>query len=157
MNADRNRRSEARNRMLTQAGHLYAAYSKEQCWIKLGFSLDVDRRLREINSRFPVLAPFSLIGSTPSVYEAERQMHRILAPFRHYAVGLSRELYLALPKVEELIKTVVGGRDRPPMTLEEVRLAARWSVAHACQPGMRDHVRSIYTLAHRTGYREMPA
>lgn len=147
--------SEARDRMLTQPGHLYAAYSAGKCWIKVGFSLNVDRRLRELNHRFPALAPFSLIGKTPSLYRAERQLHRTLAPFRFHAVGLSRELYLAIPKLEEVVQAVVAKDEFPPLTLDELLSGMRWARAYATRSGIRDHVRDLYQVAHRTGFREV--
>ena len=150
-----NRWAEARDRMLTQPGYLYAAHSAGKCWIKVGFSLNVDRRLRELNSRFPQLAPFSLIGKTPSVYRAEQQFHRILSRFRFHAIGLSRELYLALPIVEKLVRTVVEGEDRPPLTLDEYLETARWASKCASTPGLRDIVRDLYTAGYRTGFREV--
>jgi hypothetical protein len=148
--------SEARKRMLTQPGHIYAAYSKGECWIKLGFSLDVDRRLGEINSRFHQLAPFTLIGKTPSVYAAERQMHRILGPFRHRRIGLSRELYLAMPAVEKIVKAIVEGVDRPAMDYREVHVCATWAINQAHQQPIPDLVRDLYRTAHYTNYRELP-
>lgn len=147
--------SEARNRMLTQPGHLYAAYSSGKCWIKVGFSLNVPRRMGEINRRFPALAPFTLIGATPSVYSAERQMHRILSRFRFHAIGLSRELYLALPVVEKLVQTVVEGVDRPRLTLDEYIATSRWASECARKPRLREIVHDFYTVGYRTGFREV--
>jgi hypothetical protein len=146
--------SEARERMLTQPGHLYAAFSKGECWIKLGFSLNVDRRIGEINRRFPQLAPFSLIGKTPSLYRAERQMHRILWPFREYQTGLSRELYLAVPAVQRIIKTVVTGVDRPPLDYQQVRECFDWALKQASP--IRDDIRDWYRVARQTNYQELP-
>lgn len=150
-----NARSEARDRMLTQPGHLYAAYSAGKCWIKVGFSLNVERRLRDLNSRFAPLAPFSLIGKTPSLYRAEQQIHRTLSPFRFHAVGLSRELYLATPKLEEVVHAVVEKDDFPPLELDELLAGMRWARAYATRSGIRDHVRDLYRAAYTTGYREV--
>jgi len=148
--------SEARMRMLTQPGHLYAAYSKGECWIKVGFSLDVDRRLGEISHRFRHLAPFTLIGKTPSVYAAERQIHRILAPFRHHRIGLSRELYLAIPVVESVVKTVVAGIDRPEMDYRAVHECVKWAIKQAYVEPIPDLVRDLYRQAYQSNYRELP-
>lgn len=148
------RHSAARQRMLTQPGHLYAAYSRRECWIKVGFSLNVQRRLVEINHRFKSLAPFHLIGTAAATYESERQMHRILRPYRCQAVGLSRELYLAVPSLEEIVKDAVSGRDRPPMPPEDVRLAARASIQTVYGNGLKDDIRHIYSLFANNGYLE---
>lgn len=145
--------SEARNRMLTEPGMLYAAYSRGECWIKLGFSLNVERRLGEINHRFPQLAPFTLIGKTPSLYRVERQFHRILWPFRDHQVGLSRELYLAVPALANLVKMVVSGVDRPPLPWPQYRECSRWALQQASP--IRDGIRDLYRLARHTNYREI--
>lgn len=147
--------SEGRRRMLTQPGHLYAAYSRGECWIKVGFSLDVDRRIYGLNSRFKQLAPFTLIGATPSLYRSERQLHRILRPFRDYQIGLSRELYLAVPALERLVRVVVDGVDRPPLDWSDLLECTRWARAQASP--IRADIRDLYRLARRTNYREVLA
>src|SRR5690242_17565898 len=133
ISADRLKRGEAiaegRRRMLTSPGHVYAAYSRGECWIKLGFSLDVTRRIHDLNSRFKPLAPFTLIGTTPSTYRAERQLHRILQPFRDHQIGLSRELYLSVPALERVVREVVSSDDRPPLHWEDLLECTRWSRA----------------------------
>lgn len=146
--------SEARNRMLTQPGRLYAAQSKGGNWIKVGFSLNVERRMGEINRRFPALAPFKLLGSTVATYEVERQIHRILAPFRFSCVGLSRELYLAFPKVVEVATGIVAWPERQRLPFDEYLECARWARACTSKTEMYSHVREIYRAAYKSGYRE---
>lgn len=140
--------------MLTEPGTLYAAYSRGKCWIKIGFTLDMNRRLDGLNHRFKSLAPFSIIGKAAAVYESERQMHRILRPFRCLRVGLSRELYLAIPEVEEIVDASFANGSRPPLPLEEVHWAARASINTVNRAGMRDGIRHVYELFANNGYRE---
>ena len=140
--------------MLTQPGTLYAAYSRGKCWIKIGFTLDLNRRLDGINHRFKSLAPFSVIGKAAAVYESERQMHRILKPFRCHATGLSRELYLAIPEVEEIVSRAFANGSRPPLPLEDLRVATMASIRTIYDAGMRDGIRHIYGLFASNGYLE---
>lgn len=149
-----NRWSEARNRMLTQPGRLYAAQSKGELWIKIGFSLNVERRMREINRRFPALAPFKLIGSTAATYEVERQIHRILSPFRFSHVGLSRELYLAFPRVVQVATGIVDWPERQRLTLDEYIECARWARACTKSTELYSRVRAIYRSARANDYQE---
>lgn len=147
------RHSQGRKRMLSDPGYLYAAYSRGECWIKVGFSLNVPRRLGTLNSRFKQLAPFTLIGATLSLYRAERQIHRILLPFRDFHIGLSRELYLAVPALESAVKMVVAGVDRPPMDWRDVSDCVKWSRAQA-RP-IRDDIRHFYRVARQANFREV--
>ncbi len=147
-------RVNGRRRMLTQPGRIYAARSRALNWIKVGFSLDVERRLTEVNRRFHVMAPFDLIGSTPGVYESERQLHRILRPFRHNRVGLSREIYPALPIVEKIVTEFVAAKERPPLDHQAVSDCARWAIRRAYQDDLSFLVRDFYALAASYEYRE---
>lgn len=146
--------SEGRRRMLTESGTLYAAYSRGKCWIKIGFTLDLNRRLDGLNHHFKSLAPFSVIGKAAAVYKSERQMHRILWPFRCNRVGLSRELYLAIPEVEEIVKAAFANGSRPPLPLEDVHVAAMAAIRTVNSDGMRDGIRHVYELFARNGYLE---
>jgi hypothetical protein len=123
----------ARQKMLTGPGHLYAAYSRYCDWIKVGFtSKPVAERIAAINTQYAHFAPFSLIGSTHSTWDAEQQFHRCFGPLRRGQKALTGELYPAVPWFAGQVRNVLAHRHWPVMEAER---AYR----------LRSHVRSIAT------------
>lgn len=102
----------ARQKMLTEPGHLYAAYSRYCDWIKIGFtSKSVTERMEGINRAYPLFAPFSLIGSIRSTWDGEQQAHSILRPLRQGKKASTGELYPACPSVVLLVKNMLAKGD----------------------------------------------
>lgn len=102
--------SQARLKMLSEPGHLYAAYSRYCDWIKLGFtSKAAAERIDAINHQYAHFAPFSLIGFVRSTWRAEQQLHRCLAPLRG-GVAITAELYPATPALVQNIKALLTYR-----------------------------------------------
>lgn len=127
----------ARLRVITEPGHLYAAYSRDGDWIKVGFSTRLSDRLKAIDHDF-YGGPFKFMGATPSVYRAEQQVHRALKPFLQRQSCHGRELYPNVPSLEQAVRAMVGGQSRPPFTLEEILDLMDWCRKAARHPANRD-------------------
>lgn len=130
----RNPWSEARKRMLTQPGHLYAVYSRYCDWIKIGFTLDIEKRRKAINRQYADFAPFSLIGSVRSTWAAEQQLHRCFAPFRHRRTASTAELYPAVPSLVQNVRALLTHREWPVMPAERATALRRYAFRVANDP-----------------------
>ncbi len=127
--------SAARLKMLNEPGHFYAAYSRYCDWIKVGFtSKEVRERIEGINRQYPVFAPFSLIGSIPSVWRAEQQIHQILEPLRQRQRASTGELYPAIQPVVFIVKRIFSGRSRPALTADQMKMLRAWARQRADDP-----------------------
>lgn len=120
--------------MLDGPGHLYAAYSRYCDWVKVGFSSKLGDRLETINSQYAEFAPFSLIGTVPSTWSAEQQLHYLLAPFRHRRKGRTKELYPATPSLVEAVKAIVGNKQWERLSYEGWKPVIDWSRRAAKAP-----------------------
>lgn len=119
--------SQARLRMLQGPGRLYAAHSRYCDWIKLGFtSKPVPERLEGIDRQYAHFAPFSLIGSVPSLWAAEQQLHSWLAPFRRRNKAQTTELYPACASVSGVIKRVLANDEWTGLEYPESREVREW-------------------------------
>jgi hypothetical protein len=128
------RMSAARQRVLTGPGHLYAAYSRYCDWVKIGFSTRFKERLDEIDHAYPLFAPFSLIGATPSVYRVEQQVHRFLEPLRQRRTASTKELYPAMPSIVGTVKKLLAYDQSEPFSLEQMRDLREWGRRMAQHP-----------------------
>lgn len=138
----------ARQKMLTEPGHLYAVYSRYCDWIKLGFSSKVEDRLEAIERQYAEFAPFSLIGKTVSTYRAEQQLHRVLEPFRQRRTGRTKELYPAVPPLVQTIKNVLTWREWKHMPGEQWLRVMRWAREAAANPAHRTEAIISYERYH---------
>lgn len=130
--------SAARLRMLSQPGHLYAAYSRYCDWIKLGFTLSLDNRLKSLAHQYDEFAPFSLIGSTRSTWSAEQQLHLLLGPFRQRQTGRTKELYPAVRSIVSTVKAVLKYPTWERLEWEQTREMLDWVHMAAKAPPNRD-------------------
>ena len=125
----------ARQKMLTGPGHLYAAYSRYCDWIKVGFtSKPVAERIEAINRQYAAFGPFTLIGSTRSLWAAEQQIHSWFRPFRQRNRGLTAELYPAAPALLKAIKQIIANRDWPGLEYPQSSIMREWSRKAAAHP-----------------------
>lgn len=125
-----NRRSEARLRVVNEAGDLYAAESADGLWIKVGFSTRLTERLKEINSSYQC-APFKLLGSTRSTYRMEQMIHRALRPFHHLHIAAGKELYPAAPAVRFVVERITDHETFDDISLDDKLQFLRWCRAAA--------------------------
>lgn len=150
----------ARIRMLREPGHIYMAYSRYCDWIKVGFtSKAVAERLENVQRAYPDFAPFSLIGSVPSTWRAEQQLHRLFAPFRRHRKGLTAELYPATTPLVGTLKNVLTYREWKPIEgYSEIRRVLRWAHAAAQSPATRIEVILSYERfdANMSAYEALP-
>jgi hypothetical protein len=125
--------------MLSEPGYLYAAYSRYCDWIKIGFTSKTGRqRLEAVDHQYPLFAPFTLIGSVPSLWRAEQQIHAFMEPFRQRHTAATRELYPATLTVVQVVKLIIAGRDRPPFTADQMREMRAWCRDRARHPLNQD-------------------
>lgn len=125
----------ARQKMLTQPGHLYFAYSRYCDWVKIGFtSKPVAERIDGINAQYAEFAPFSLMGSVPSTWSAEQQLHRCLSPFRGRRKGRTAELYPALPVLVKNLRAVLTYRKWERMDWRRAHLLLTYAQRKAADP-----------------------
>jgi hypothetical protein len=146
----RNRRSEARLRVVNEAGDLYAAESSDGLWIKIGFSTRLAERLKEIDSIYQC-APFKLLGSTRSTYRMEQMIHRALRPFHHLHIAAGKELYPAAPTVRFVAERITAHETFGGISLDERMMFHRWCRAAA---GLVESKRAAVT-AHRERFEKM--
>ena len=132
-----NSKSVARLGFTTEPGHLYAAYSHDRAWIKVGFSTRLPDRLKAINYDY-YGSPFTFIGATPSVYRAEQQIHRALRPFLQRKSCHGREIYPNVPSLEKVVKSIVEGNSRPAFEIENLFDLMDWCRTAARHPTNRD-------------------
>jgi|TARA_R110002126_G_scaffold134634_1_gene278787 hypothetical protein len=121
----RNRRSEARLRVVNEAGDLYAAASSDGLWIKVGFSTRLPERLKQIDHECTG-APFKLIGSVRSTYRVEQQLHRMLKPFHGLHIGAGKELYPAAPAVRQVVEAVLRHEPIESIHIDDLLALRRW-------------------------------
>ena len=120
-----NRRSEARLRVVNEAGDLYAAESSDGLWIKVGFSTRLAERLKQIDAECSG-GPFNLIGSVRSKYCVEQQIHRLLRPFHGLHIGAGKELYPAAPAVRQVVDAVLRHEPIDWIDSDDLRELRRW-------------------------------
>ncbi len=153
--------SAARIRMLREPGHLYMAYSRYCDWIKVGFtSKPVSERVANVQRAYPDFAPFSLIGSVPSTWRAEQQLHRLFAPFRRHRKGLTCELYPATMPLIGTLKNILTYREWKPVEgYQEIRRVVRWAREAADKPATRVEVILSYERfdANMAAYDALPS
>ncbi len=149
-NPDRNRRSEARLRVVNEAGDLYAAASADGLWIKVGFSTRLAERLKQID-RECAGAPFTLIGSVRSTYRVEQQLHRILKPFHGLHIGAGKELYPAAPAVRQMVAAVLRHEPITSIHIDDLLELRRWSRAEVKKA---ENMRAAVT-AHRERFEKL--
>ncbi len=131
--------SVARLKMLKERGQLYAARSRYCDWIKIGFtSKSAQHRLEAAASQYPEFAPFTLMGSTLSIWDAEQQLHRTLAPFRQRQKGRTIELYPAVPSLVSAIEQILLNREWLPLNWQANREVREWAYRVAAHPTNRD-------------------
>lgn len=123
----RENRSRARLRVVTEKGDLYAASSADGLWIKIGFSTQLDSRLKALGLDFPGNGPFTLIGKTISTYRVETQLHRAMQPFHQIHIGAGKELYPACPAVRLIVGRLIVAREfLEPIQLDDLLHFRRW-------------------------------
>jgi len=130
--------SEARLKMLSQPGHLYAAYSRYCDWIKIGFTLSLEDRRKNLGHQYAEFAPFSLIGSTRSTWSAEQQVHGFLEPLRQRRTGRTKELYPAVPSVVAIVKQIMKHPQWGRLEWEQARTFREWTWKMAKAPVNQD-------------------
>lgn len=134
-------------KMLRGPGWLYAARSRYCDWIKVGFtSKGATVRLDSCNKQYAEFAPFSLIGAVPSTWDAEQQWHRILAPFRQYQTGRTKELYPAVPALVRTIENLVQWTHWEPLKGEAYRETLHWALRVARHPINREPALESFRL-----------
>lgn len=74
-----------------QPGRLYAGMFRDGRLVKVGFSLDVERRLKDLALLFG--EPLKLIHDIPAYWQQERWLHRFLGKRHRVPVCGSRETY----------------------------------------------------------------
>lgn len=146
----RNRRSEARLRVVNEVGDLYAAESADGLWIKIGFSTRLAERLKEIDGSYRC-APFKLLGSTRSTYRMEQMIHRALRPFHHLHIAAGKELYPAAPAVRYVAERITDHETFDHVSLDDRLMFHRWCRAAA---GRIESKRAAVT-AHRERFEKM--
>ena len=146
----RNRRSEARLRVVNETGDLYAAASSDGLWIKIGFSTRLAERLKEIDSIYQC-APFKLLGSTRSTYRMEQMIHRALRPFHHLHIAAGKELYPAAPTVRFVAERITAHETFDDISLEDRLFLLRWCRSEAG----RDESRRAALIAHRLRFEKL--
>lgn len=131
--------SRARLKMLSDPGHIYAAYSRYCDWVKVGFtSKPVHHRLEAAASQYPEFAPFSLIGVTRATWSAEQQVHYLLSPFRHRRTGRTKELYPAVPSLVSLVEEIVSHPQWDRLPYEKWKPIIDWARRIAKAPANHD-------------------
>lgn len=150
MNPVRNRHSEARLRVVNEAGDLYAAASSDGLWIKVGFSTRLAERLKQID-RECTGAPFGLIGNVRSTYRVEQQLHRILKPFHGLHIGAGKELYPAAPAVRQIVDAVLRHEPIESIHIDDILELRRWCRAEVQKV---ENMRAAVT-AHRERFEKM--
>lgn len=139
--------SEARRKMLTDPGWLYAARSRYCDWIKIGFtSKSAKVRLAACNNQYAEFAPFSLIRAIPSTWAAEQQLHYLLAPFRQRHKGRTAELYPAVPALVAGINIIFSNSRWDRMSYDEWRHIIEWSRRAAQHPLNRERALESFEL-----------
>lgn len=134
--------SEARQKMLYEPGRLYAAYSRYCDWVKIGFtSKSVAERIEGIDRQYAEFAPFSLIGSVPSLWAAERQIHGWFAPFRNRQTAATAELYPASRSVVGAINAILASDRWDGLTYPETTKMREWARQAAKHP--LNHVEAV--------------
>lgn len=139
----------ARRKMLTQPGRLYAAYSRYCDWIKVGFTLRLEDRLESIGRQYVDFAPFSLIGSVPSTWGAEQQLHTMLSPFRQRHTGRTKELYPAVFSVSGAMKRILANDEWQRLPFDAYREVRQWASEAAKHPKNRDPALESFALFYR--------
>jgi hypothetical protein len=132
--------------MLREPGCLYVAYSRYCDWVKIGFtSKGVRERLEAINKQYADFAPFSLIGSVPSTWRAEQQIHRLFMPMRRYRKGLTCELYPATRPLVGTVKNILTYREWKVVEgRTDIRRIVRWAHAAGQSPSTKIEVVLAY-------------
>lgn len=125
-------------------GHIYACYSRYCDWIKLGFSVDPQRRFRELNREHPNFAPFTPIGVTRGTLEAEQQIHRAMVPFRRLGWVGSYELYPASHSVVGVAKAIVANEVFWRINNGDMAVFERWAERAARHPLNRVIIRECF-------------
>lgn len=145
-----NRRSEARLRVVNEAGDLYAAESSDGLWIKVGFSTRLTERLKQIDAQCPG-GPFKLIGSVRSKYRVEQQIHRLLRPFHGLHIGAGKELYPAAPAVRMVVDAVLRHPPLECIDIDDLLQMRRW-----CRGEVRkvENMRAA-VIAHRERFEKL--
>lgn len=139
--------SEARRKMLTDSGWLYAARSRYCDWIKIGFtSKGAKVRLDSCNKQYAEFAPFSLIRAVSSTWRAEQQLHSVLAPFRQRNVGRTKELYPAVPSLVLLLENMLWRPRWDYVEWPKSRDFREWAHRHAAYPDNRQMALEYYEL-----------
>lgn len=139
--------SKARLRMLREPGFLYAAHSRYCDWIKVGFtSKSAAERLDACNKQYAEFAPFSVIGSVRSTWDAEQQVHWMLSPFRQRRTGRTKELYPQSPLLLKAVRTILANPEWDRLPFDEAREIIAWARRMAAHPAIQQPALESYEL-----------
>ena len=93
-------------RHLITPGHIYAVSSDDGRFVKVGFSTDLETRLKMLARDYRE-SPRHLIGVREAFRRDERGTHRLLRPFRVAGNSGPQELYHGTPEFMEALGCVL--------------------------------------------------
>lgn len=100
-------RSEARLRVVNEEGDIYAARTTDGLWIKIGFSLQVNDRIRALNWEYRSRVVFELVATTRSTFRDEQKLHRAMRPLHQVHIGAGKEFYPTMPAVLTIVEELI--------------------------------------------------
>lgn len=124
-------RSIARQRVVSDEGNIYAAQSNDGVWMKIGFSQQVDDRIRSLNAEYSGYAVFTLVATTRGMFRTEQQMHTFMRPLHQVQIKAGKEFYPVMPAVLDVVKELIEAPDRLEIDSEWYLHLLRWGNAAA--------------------------
>lgn len=122
----------ARRAVETDPGWIYVADLPRGDVVKIGFSLNVEKRLKKVAANYATHGKLELRATWPALITEERKLHKALISLRLSRVLKSAgEFYCRIPVLDHMLTAVAQRPGLEDLTFREWRDLQRWLSARA--------------------------